>query len=125
MSGEARFAASEIIYPEVVSIERSEEHAELKLVVPEALAYFRGHFPGFAILPGVVQLDWAIRYGTQHFALGAVFPTTIRIKFRKTIRPNHRVMLSLKYIRSRNSIQFDYTDADGMCSSGQIGFASA
>ena len=98
---------------------------ELNLVIPEALLYFRGHFPGFAILPGVVQLNWAIQYGTQYFALGAVFPSTIRIKFRKPIRPNHRVTLSLKYVRSLNRIQFDYTDGDGACSSGQIGFAPA
>ena len=116
-------AACEIRHPEIVEVERSEEQAKLKLVVPEALLYFRGHFPGFAILPGVVQLDWAIQYGKQHFALGAVFASTIRIKFRKPIRPNHRLTLSLKYVRSRNSIYFDYADAEGACSSGQIGFA--
>jgi 3-hydroxymyristoyl/3-hydroxydecanoyl-(acyl carrier protein) dehydratase len=115
---------SEMTNPEIVSIVRSEEHAELKLVVPEALLYFRGHFPGFALLPGVVQLDWAIQYAMQHFALGDVFASTIRIKFRKPIRPNHHLTLSLKYVRSRNSIYFDYEDAQGPCSSGQIGFAT-
>jgi 3-hydroxymyristoyl/3-hydroxydecanoyl-(acyl carrier protein) dehydratase len=114
---------SEMTNPEIVSIVRSEEHAELKLVVPEALLYFRGHFPGFALLPGVVQLDWAIQYAVQHFALGDVFASTIRIKFRKPIRPNHHLILSLKYVRARNSIYFDYEDAEGPCSSGQIGFA--
>lgn len=118
-----QIAACEIRHPEIVEVERSEEQAKLKLVVPEALFYFRGHFPGFAILPGVVQLDWAIHYGKQHFALGAGFASTIRIKFRKPIRPNHRLTLSLKYVRPRNSIYFDYTDAEGACSSGQIGFA--
>jgi 3-hydroxymyristoyl/3-hydroxydecanoyl-(acyl carrier protein) dehydratase len=115
---------SETTKPEIINIAQSQEHAELKLVIPEALVYFRGHFPGFALLPGVVQLDWAIQYGIQHFALGAVFARTIRIKFRKPIRPNHHLTLSLKYVRSRNSIYFDYQDAEGPCSSGQIGFAS-
>jgi 3-hydroxymyristoyl/3-hydroxydecanoyl-(acyl carrier protein) dehydratase len=114
---------SETKDPEIISIVRSQEQAELKLVVPEALLYFRGHFPGFALLPGVVQLDWAIKYGMQHFALGDVFASTIRIKFRKPIRPNHRVTLILKHVGSRNSIHFDYADAEGPCSSGQIGFA--
>lgn len=124
MSAESnRLAATEIKTPEILSVARSEEQAELKLFVPEALLYFRGHFPGFAILPGVVQLDWAIQYGRQHFALGAVFTSTIRIKFRKPIRPNHRLTLSLKYAPSRNCIYFDYGDAEGACSSGQVGFA--
>jgi len=118
------FAASEITNPEIVGVEKSEETAEMKLVVPETLHYFRGHFPGFAILPGVIQLDWAIQYGKQHFALGEVFASTIKVKFRKPIRPGHHVTLSIKYVRSRNCIHFDYADAEGPCSSGQVGFAS-
>ena len=105
--------------------ERLKDSGYTRLIIPEALLYFRGHFPGFAILPGVVQLDWAIRYGTDYFALGAVGPKTIRIKFRKPIRPNHRLTLSLKHIRSRNSIQFEYNDAHGACSSGQIAYVTA
>jgi len=121
----ARAMGSEIQRPEIAGVTRSEERIELKLVIPEALLFFRGHFPGFAILPGVVQLDWAIQYGTQYFAPGAVFPSTIRIKFNKPIRPNHRVTLTLKHELSRNRIQFEYTDVDGACSSGQIGFEPA
>jgi 3-hydroxymyristoyl/3-hydroxydecanoyl-(acyl carrier protein) dehydratase len=115
-------AHSEIKNPEVISVTRSEDRVELSLVIPAALLYFRGHFPNFPILPGIVQLDWAIRYGKHHFALGAVSPTKIRIKFRKPIRPNHRVTLSLKHFRARASVEFSYTDGEGACSSGQIGF---
>jgi 3-hydroxymyristoyl/3-hydroxydecanoyl-(acyl carrier protein) dehydratase len=118
-----RLAASEMKHPEIVGLVRSEEQATLKLIVPEELLYFRGHFPGFAILPGVVQLDWAIQYGREHFALGAVFANAIRIKFRKPIRPNHQLTLSIKYVPARNCIYFDYADAEGACSSGQVGFA--
>ena len=121
----ARAAESEVLNPEIVGLARTEARVELKLVIPETLLYFRGHFPGFAILPGVVQLDWAIQYGMQYFALGQVCSNEIRIKFRKPIRPGHHVTLTLKYLPARNSIQFDYTDADGACSSGQIRFVSA
>jgi 3-hydroxymyristoyl/3-hydroxydecanoyl-(acyl carrier protein) dehydratase len=110
-------------HPEIVEVTRTDERVELKLIVPESLLYFRGHFPGFAILPGVVQLDWAIQYGRDYFALGDVASNEIRIKFRKPIRPNHRVTLTLKHLPARSSIQFDYTDDDGACSSGQIRFA--
>jgi 3-hydroxymyristoyl/3-hydroxydecanoyl-(acyl carrier protein) dehydratase len=122
-AGPQRLAASEIKHPDIVGVARSEDHAELKLFVPEELLYFRGHFPGFAILPGVVQLDWAIQYGREHFALGAVFANTIRIKFRKPIRPNHHLTLNIKYVPARNCIYFNYADAEGACSSGQVGFA--
>jgi 3-hydroxymyristoyl/3-hydroxydecanoyl-(acyl carrier protein) dehydratase len=115
-------ADSEIKNPEVISVTSAEDRVELSLLIPGALMYFRGHFPNFPILPGIVQLDWAVQYGRDHFDLGAVSPTTIRIKFRKPIRPNNRVTLSLKHLRARNSVEFTYTDADGACSSGQIGF---
>ena len=118
----ASSADSEIKNPEVISMTRSEDQVELSLMIPPALLYFRGHFPNFAILPGIVQLDWAIQYGNRHFELGDVSPTTIRIKFRKPIRPDHRVTLTLKYLRARKGIEFNYADAEGACSSGKIGF---
>lgn len=125
MSAEsARAAESEIYQPEITEIARSEDRVELRMIVPEALLYFRGHFPNFAILPGIVQLDWAIKFAAQYLAHGSAAPGTIRIKFRKPIRPNHRVTLTLKYVRARNRIQFDYWDADGMCSSGEFGFGA-
>jgi 3-hydroxymyristoyl/3-hydroxydecanoyl-(acyl carrier protein) dehydratase len=111
--------------PEILAITQSEGRVELNLLIPEELLYFRGHFPEFALLPGVIQLDWAIKFATQYFALGSVFATTIRIKFNKPIRPNSRLTLRLGYAPSRSSIEFEYADADGGFSSGRIGFASA
>ncbi len=125
MSPEPPHSLESELSPEIVSIARSENRLELNLVIPAGLVYFRGHFTEFPILPGVVQLDWAIKYGSQYFALGRVFASTIRIKFNQPMRPDHRVTLSLEYLRSRDSIQFDYKDADGACSSGRIGFAKA
>jgi len=123
VSSECETAESPI-EPHVVEIARSKEHCEVKLVVPDDLLYFRGHFPDFAILPGVVQVDWAVRYAREFFPLGGAFPATIRVKFRKPIRPGHNLTLSLKYLPSQKSIQFDYSDADGAHALGQIGFAS-
>src|ERR1035437_2044475 len=114
-------AAPEIKNPEIVGVTRLEDRLELNLVIPGALLYFRGHFPNFPILPGIVQLDWAIQYGKQHFALGAVSPTTIKVKFRKPIRPNHRVTLSLKHLHALTIQTFNYSDPQGECSTGQIG----
>ena len=74
-------ADSEIKNPEVISVTRSEDQLALSLMIPATLLYFRGHFPNFPILPGIVQLDWAVQYSREHFDLGAISPTTIRIKF--------------------------------------------
>jgi len=112
-------------HPEITEVVRSGDLVEMRLAIPEALPYFRGHFPGFAILPGVVHLDWAIYYARQSFVLGAGAPATVQIKFIRPIRPDHRVTLTLKYAPARNRVQFDYSDVDGPCSSGRIGFTIA
>jgi 3-hydroxymyristoyl/3-hydroxydecanoyl-(acyl carrier protein) dehydratase len=109
--------------PIVVGMTRSRDGIELNLAIPARLLYFRGHFPGFAILPGVVQLDWAIQFGRKHFPFAMDSPRMIKMKFRKPIRPGDRIALSLTYLPARNSLQFGYTDTEGACSSGQIVFA--
>ena len=62
------------IEPAVLAVRSSEGRAELDLVVPPDLLYCRGHFPNRAILPGVVQIDWAILLGRRHFQLGPSAP---------------------------------------------------
>jgi len=123
MSTEAVQAPESPAGPHVVEIVRSEEHGSVKLLVPDNLPYFRGHFPDFAILPGVVQVDWAVRYARELFPLDGAFPARIKVKFRKPIRPGQSLTLSLKYLPPQHIVQFDYSDADGPYASGQIGFA--
>jgi len=62
-------------------------HLEQRLRVPRGFACLEGHFPGFPVLPGIAQLDWAMRAGAR--LTGApVSPTGIEaLKFRELIRP--------------------------------------
>jgi len=117
-----RTASSEVKDPLVIDIMRSESRVDLNLAIPDALIYFRGHFPGFAVLPGVVQLDWALGFGKRYFPLQDALPEALRVKFRKLIRQGDRVTLSIRYLPARNRIEFVYSNTDGIFSSGQIGF---
>jgi hypothetical protein len=47
---------------------RDAASATLRMTLDPALRPFQGHFPQAAILPGVAQLDWAVRFGRQAFA---------------------------------------------------------
>lgn len=63
-------------YPTILDIHMNpHEHvAQLQLHMPQDLIYFEGHFPGFQILPGVVQLDWAIHFACKLFNIQGLIP---------------------------------------------------
>ncbi len=49
----------------------------LALTVPDDLLYFDGHFRVAPVLPGVVQVDWAIHYGRLHLGLTGAFKASM------------------------------------------------
>jgi 3-hydroxymyristoyl/3-hydroxydecanoyl-(acyl carrier protein) dehydratase len=96
--------------PQVQSVRRSGNAVELDLHVPAALSYFPGHFPRFAMLPGVVQLDWAIALAREYLALRGVFRKLAGLKFQHPILPGAQVTLSLEQ-PANGEIVFAYTSA--------------
>jgi 3-hydroxymyristoyl/3-hydroxydecanoyl-(acyl carrier protein) dehydratase len=108
--------------PAVSGVRCWESGVELDLTPRRSLLYFDGHFPEFAILPGVVQIDWAVRFARRHLNFGRAAARTIQVKFRKPIRPDTPLTLSLSLTASGRRLTFIYRDAQGVCSSGQLGF---
>jgi len=108
--------------PLIRDIKHAEARVDLQLFLPESLLYLQGHFPGLAILPGVVQLDWAIRYARRYLAIGDAAARTLQVKFHRPIRPNQQIELSLAYAAERKRLSFECRDAAELCSSGQIVF---
>ncbi|MGH8457346.1 MAG: thioester dehydrase [Stenotrophobium sp.] len=108
--------------PEILSTQRDEGSVRLQLRIPRDLAKFRGHFPGLAIVPGVTQVDWAIRYGRAHFPLAAGFSRLSLLKFMQVIRPGAELTLRLSYNAAAGELGFRY-EADGsVYSSGRAVF---
>jgi 3-hydroxymyristoyl/3-hydroxydecanoyl-(acyl carrier protein) dehydratase len=108
--------------PQIVEVRVADLRVEMSLAIPPGLVYFQGHFPAFPILPGVVQIDWVVIYSKRYFNLADAAARTLQIKFRQIIRPGERLLLTLIHQQSNSQIQFTYANAEGISSSGRIGF---
>ncbi|HZB90470.1 MAG TPA: hypothetical protein VE397_03445 [Stellaceae bacterium] len=107
--------------PTIREVRRSEKSVELALLAPRSMLYFSGHFPGHPILPGVVQVDWAIRLARRFLSLEKAAARSIQVKFRKPMPPETAMVLALA-IDAGGRLAFEYRDGEGICSSGRIGF---
>lgn len=110
--------------PHIRVIARNKRHVELEVTVPSDLFYFDGHFPEAPILPGVVQIDWAIRYGRQYFDLPPQFRALHALKFHHVIRADNQVALELAYDAQKGRLNFRYFSPAGQHASGCILFAA-
>ncbi len=94
--------------------------AELVLEIPPDLAYFRGHFPGAPVLPGVVQLAWSLELAKRYLRLTGDLRGIEALKFRQVIRPEARVTLTLTFAEKTGKLHFSYESDQGPHSSGRI-----
>ena len=95
----------------------------LHLDIHPELEHFRGHFPEAAILPGVVQLDWAIREGARRFGPFGDFLGLRALKFQRPIVPGMDITLELTHLPAKGALAFAYLSAAGRHASGQAIFA--
>ncbi|WP_419712367.1 AMP-binding protein [Pseudomonas sp. NFX224] len=106
--------------PEVLEQTETEGEWSLQLAVPPDLAYFSGHFPTAPILPGVVQVEWALNLGQQLMNLPEKFAGMEVLKFQQLVRPGDEVQLHLRFDPVRSKLYFAYRNETATCSSGRI-----
>lgn len=118
-------AAPRRLRPDAIWLERREHSARIALPVKPDLAALEGHFPIAAILPGVAQLDWAVRYGREAFEMPARFVRVDALKFQQPVQPGTDLTLTLEWKPAKSTLNFAYTSCFGAHSSGRVVFADA
>jgi 3-hydroxyacyl-[acyl-carrier-protein] dehydratase len=114
------------LLPEVTAVQHDgPDQVQLSLHIPEALAHFSGHFPGMPVLPGVVQVDWAVRYGRQHLPLIGEFAALENLKFHALVLPQTDLQLLLSWNTAKTTLSFNYSIGESggrTYSSGRVAF---
>jgi acyl-coenzyme A synthetase/AMP-(fatty) acid ligase/3-hydroxymyristoyl/3-hydroxydecanoyl-(acyl carrier protein) dehydratase len=106
--------------PEVLEQVQTDGEWSLQLSVPPDLAYFSGHFPKAPVLPGVVQVEWALNLGRQLLNLTGPFAGMEVLKFQQLVRPGDEIQLHLRFDPERSKLYFAYRNDTATCSSGRI-----
>ena len=113
--------------PEIASLERRPDGLHLGFVLAADLEYFAGHFPQAPLLPGVVQVGWAVELARLHLEPGASaelgrFRSLASVKFMRVLQPGAQVRLRLSADSASRELAFEYREGDVICSSGRVLF---
>jgi hypothetical protein len=109
--------------PELLGFAQETPHqAVLSLRLSENLFYFQGHFPGTPVLPGVVQIDWAVHYAKEFLDLRGDFLRIEVLKFQQILTAGDAAELLLFFDARKDRLKFEYRSPRGRHSSGALCF---
>ncbi|MGV6989164.1 AMP-binding protein [Testudinibacter sp. P80/BLE/0925] len=100
-------------------------HQEQQFIgtIPLDLTYFSGHFSSFPLVPGVVQLQWAIQL-VESLGLPAQIDGVENLKYQQFIRPNNEIIMTLRWDSIKSKLTFNITKEEDsqtvICASGRI-----
>jgi 3-hydroxymyristoyl/3-hydroxydecanoyl-(acyl carrier protein) dehydratase len=98
--------------PRLLSEAREARRIERRLAVPEDLAQVEGHFEGFPVVPGVVQLAWALAAAAALLGSEPELCALEALKFPVPLRPGGSVRVCVEVAADRKALRFS-VHADG------------
>jgi 3-hydroxymyristoyl/3-hydroxydecanoyl-(acyl carrier protein) dehydratase len=92
----------------------------LVLQLPPELIHFDGHFPRAPVLPGVLQVGWALALAAPRLGTSMHCREMESLKFQQLLRPCDEVELTLRLDAARGKLHFAYHLAGAHASSGRL-----
>jgi hypothetical protein len=93
--------------------------------VPYDLEIFDGHFPTIPILPGVMQVGWAVDLARTHLQADGCIVGVTATKFRRLVQPGMDLGLTLEHRQESAELRFEYLLGDALASIGRVLFRGA
>ncbi|MHC5209625.1 MAG: hypothetical protein ACYTG2_02780 [Planctomycetota bacterium] len=98
--------------------------ADFRVTVPADYVFFDGHFEGYPVLAGAVQLHEFVlpclrRVLTERFVLTGLSG----LKFPRRIRPGDRVEVRLAFEEGASDVDFDLAVDGERCTHGRLALA--
>jgi hypothetical protein len=81
---------------------------EATLFVPFDLRVFEGHFEGIPIVPGIVQVAWALAVAHDHLPHAGTFRGINAVKFRRLVRPGMELQLAMQWSAATRELRFEF-----------------
>lgn len=110
---------TQLVEPFVSDVASTADTWSATFVFDPDAPYFQGHFPGCAVLPGVVQLGLAHHFAEAYLRRPCVLKTVKKMKFTHSIVPGVAIRFTLVK-KSETELMYDYRKGETRCSSGVL-----
>ncbi len=108
------------VRPSGTWLSKDDTSAVFEFTVDPSLRVLDGHFPELAVIPGVAQLDWAMSFGGDAFAMSRRLERMEAVKFSSLMRPGQVVRLELKWSAASAVLTFSFSGKGRTYSSGRM-----
>ncbi|WP_299584908.1 AMP-binding protein [uncultured Microbulbifer sp.] len=111
--------------PQIINSEFIDSNGKVEFTVNSDLPCLTGHFDASPVVPGVVQLDWAMHFGRPLLKAGSAFSHMEVIKFKQLMMPGDSVILALEFNQEKNRLTYSFrsvNDSGIEYSSGRLCF---
>ena len=113
---------SQMTEPFTENEERTASTYAADLTFDRDAAYFQGHFPGCAVLPGVIQLGTAHRLAEAFIGSARTLRAVKKAKFSHVVRPGETMHFTLTK-KTDDEFAYEYRRGNEPCASGVLCFS--
>lgn len=107
-----------------VTVDRERRSISCELSVPRELRVLRDHFPGAPVVPGVMQIAWAVELARRHGLASGPLRGILAAKFRRLVLPGMRLAARVEPGPAPGQCCFVFELGGEAVSSGRLQFGA-